>query len=96
MPDYLDSLKCAVEAMHACPCSHAGSSRVHETLEGKTVWQGEVETFDLVGHPQASKAYAWGYRDHSGEIVYLAVLNVPPINSPREAVQAAIASGSQR
>lgn len=93
---YLDNLKRAVEAMHGCKGTHTGTATVHEQMDGKTVWKGNVESFDLDGHPKATKAFAWGWKYEAGEIRYLAVLNVPPINSPREAVQAAIASGKQR
>ena len=79
--------------MHGCGCAFLHTSKVHEMMEGKTVWKGNVEVFDLSGHPQATKAYAWGYTDQQGEIQYIAILNTPPIDSPREAVQAAIASG---
>ncbi len=96
MPSYLEYLARAVTAMHCCACSHVSTSRVHEAMDGKTVWEGKVETFALEGHPKASRAFAWGYKDGAGEIQYVAVLNVPPINSPREAVQAAIASGPQK
>lgn len=93
MSDYLAELSEAVAALHGCHCSHSGTSKVLEMMDGKTVWQGEVETFDLAGHAKASKAFAWAYQDDAGETHYVAVLDVPPINSPREAVQAAIASG---
>lgn len=62
-------------------------------MNGDTVWSGDVEVFDLEGHPEATKAFGWGWEDAQGEIQWIAVLNKPPINSPREAVQAAIASG---
>jgi hypothetical protein len=93
---YLDNLKRAVEAMHGCQCSHETSGLVHEMMDGKTVWRGMVETYALTGHPKATKAFAWGWEDDDDEIRYVAVLNVPPISSPREAVQAAIASKKQR
>lgn len=62
-------------------------------MDGETVWEGDVETFELQGHPEATKAFAWGWTDAQGEIQYIAILNLPPIEGPREAVQAAIASG---
>jgi hypothetical protein len=95
MADYIESLTKAVRAMHGFPCRRLRTSHVHEMLDGKTVWQGSVETFTIEGHPKATEAYAWGW-DDDGEVRYIAVLNVLPINSPREAVQAAIASGRQR
>ena len=95
-PGSLDSLTRAVEAMHRCKAKHKSAGFVHEMIDGKTVWKGNVDTFTLSGHPKATRAFAWAYRDETGEVQYLAVLNVPPINSPSEAVQAAIASGNQR
>lgn len=56
---------------------------------------GFTDTFAIEGHPKATKAFAWAW-DDDGEVRYIAFLNVPPILSPREAVQAAIASGRQR
>ncbi len=93
MNPYLDTLAQAVTAMHGCPCTHLETATVHEMHEGKTVWAGSVEVFALEGHPKATKAFAWGWKDDAGDIQTIAVLNVPPIDSPREAVQAAIASG---
>jgi len=92
MSNYLANLSAAVTAMHGVSCSHIDTAHVVETMDGNEVWSGNVEIFELAGHPKATKAYAWGYEDENGEIQYMAVLNVPPINSPREAVQAAIAS----
>lgn len=90
---YIKDLSDAVAAMHNCRCSHVRTATVHEMMNGKTVWQGQVEVFKLTDHPKAKEAFAWGYKDDSGETQYVAVLAIPPIVSPREAVQAAIASG---
>ncbi len=92
MSEYLQNLKDAVTAMHGCDCEHSGTSRVVEAFEGKIVFDGSVETFTLSAHPQATLAFAWAFEDQ-GEPRYLAVLNVPPINDPSDAVRAAIASG---
>lgn len=93
MSEYLANLSDAVTAMHGVSCTHSSTARVIETMDGKEVWNGDVEVFELSGHANATKAFAWGYKDEQCEIKYMAVLNVPPIDSPREAVQAAIASG---
>ena len=95
MTDDLQNLQRAVAALHGCDCSHLNTVQVHEMMDGKTVWKGEVDVFKLTGHPKADKAFAWAWRDDANEIHYIAVLNVPPINSPREAVQAAIVSRKQ-
>lgn len=90
---YLDNLKRAVETLHGCPCEHQTTAYVHEQMGGHTLWKGAVDTFALMGHPQATKAYAWSWKSDSGEPCSVAILNLPPVNSPRAAVQAAISRG---
>ena len=91
MSRYLQNLKEAVTALHGCDCAHSDSARVIEQYEGKTVFDGNVETFTLTGHPKASEAFAWAF--HNGtEPQYVAVLKVPPVNDPSDAVRAAIAA----
>ena len=95
MSEYLQKLSQAVASLHGCDCSHSATSRVVELYEGQKVFDGNVETFILSGHPKASEAFAWAF--HNGtEPQYLAILNVPPINDPSDAVRAAIASGAFR
>ena len=60
-----------------------------EVFEGQTTWRGTVEVFDLIGHPKAKRAYAWSYRD-GNQNKTVAVLEIPPIDSPESAVKAAI------
>jgi hypothetical protein len=91
MPEVAPSeLKKAVESQHGGTATLAQSVPVHETFEGKTVWDGVVHVFDLAGHPTAKRAYAWSYERDDGKRRFFAVLHVPPITGPREAVQAAI------
>lgn len=92
-PAELETLTRAVSAMEGCPCSHAGTSKVHEQMDGKTVWKREVETFDLKDHPKAKRAFAWSYVDDHGKTQFVSLLEQPPVGSPRAAVQIAIASG---
>jgi len=56
------------------------------------VWQGEVEVFDLHGHPKAKRAYAWSHLDGAkGENErFVAVLEIPPVDSAQRAVQVQI------
>lgn len=92
MSEYLQNLREAVTALHGCDCLHASTSRVVEFYEGRKVFDGDIETFTLSSHPTASEAFAWAF--HNGtEPQYVAVLKVPPINGPSDAVRAAIASG---
>lgn len=92
--EYLWNLAEAISRMHDCSASHAETVRVIERVAAETAFDGDVEIFDLAGHSKATQAFGWAWKDDAGEIQYIGILNVPPIDSPREAVQAAIASGS--
>ena len=84
-------LKRAVEAQHGCTATAFQSVPIKETFVGKTVWEGVVYVFSLTGHPTAKRAYTWSSPiEGSGKWRFFAVLHVPPITSPVEAVRAAI------
>jgi hypothetical protein len=83
-------LKRAVESQHGGTATYVQSVPVHETFREQTVWDGMVAVFDLAGHPSAKRAYAWSYELPDGKRRFFAVLHVPPIIEPREAVRAAI------
>jgi hypothetical protein len=86
-----DQLKRAVEAQHICRATLAQSIPILETFEEQPVWEGIVHVFDLEGHPQASRAYAWSSPiEGSDKRRFFAVLQLPPITSPIDAVRAAI------
>jgi hypothetical protein len=87
----IDQLKRAVEAQHGCTATLVQSVPVKETFDGQPVWEGVVSVFQIHGHPKANKAYAWSSPiEGSDKRRFFAVLHVPPIASPAEAVRAAI------
>jgi hypothetical protein len=86
-----DRLREAVETMHGGIATFSQSVPVRETFEGKPVWEGVVRVFDLAGHPTATRAYAWSSPiEGSTKRRFYAVLHTERINSPQEAVRAAI------
>ena len=90
-PKEITELKDAIRATHGCESLHVESVPVKEVFEGQAAWEGKVEVFDLVGHRQAKRAYAWGYRD-GNQNKTVAVLEIPPVDSPESAVKVVIAS----
>lgn len=92
-------LKAAIESQHGCKAAVFQSVPIKEAFGGKTVWEGVVHVFSLQGHPTAKRAYAWSSPiDGSDKRRFFAVLHVPPITSPLDAVRAAIVAerrGSQ-
>src|SRR3954447_9369007 len=83
-------LASVIERMHGGTATLARSVPVKESFQGQTVWEGVVHVFDLAGHPTATRAYAWPFPAEGNEHRIAAVLNTDRINSPIEAVRAAI------
>jgi hypothetical protein len=84
-------LKEAIETQHGGTATLVQAVPVLETFEGQTVWEGIVHVFDLAGHPKATRAYAWSSPiEGSTKRRFFAVLHIPPIVSPLDAVRAAI------
>lgn len=89
---YLEELRDAIEKMHGAKATHRESVPVKEVFQGKTVWDGVVEVFDLHDHPKANTAYAWSHEtdDPAKPTRHVAVLHIPPAISPVTAVRAFI------
>jgi hypothetical protein len=87
----IQRIRAAIEKNENCLARHCGSVPVKEIFEGKTVWEGVVEVFDLLRHPRAIRCYAWSFIEN-GEPQYTTVLEIPPVDSPESAVKVAIAS----
>jgi hypothetical protein len=96
--DYIARLQVAIQELHKCGAVHRETVPVHEIFRGQTVWQGQVEIFDLTGHPKAKRAYAWSHRegkDDQGER-FVTVLEIPPVVSPETAVKASIMADGKK
>ena len=89
---YIEELRTVIRRLHKAEATHVESVPVKETFQGKTVWDGIVEVFELHGHPTASRVYAWGHDtdDPAKPRRHVTVLHCHPITSAREAVRAAI------
>ena len=89
---YLDDLKDVIRILHGVESTHRQSVSVKEIFNGKTVWEGIVEVFDLHGHPKANTAYAWSHAtdDPANPKQHVTVLHIPPAVSPETAVRVAI------
>lgn len=92
-----EDLKRAIERLHHCQAFFQEDIAVLEKFDEKTVWQGIVSVFDIKGHPQSSKCYAWSSPiEGSTKRRYYAVLHIPPVDSPEKAVRASIVYDQKR
>jgi hypothetical protein len=91
-------LQRVIQQRHRCEATYRESVYVHETLDGETIWEGNVDVFDLKDHSEAGKCYAWphyeeganGHVLNSENVRLITVLGKRPVNSPEMAVRAAI------
>jgi hypothetical protein len=92
--NYIEELQDVIRKLHGAEATHVETVPVVETFNGQMVWEGEVEVFDLLDHPTASRIYAWSHDtdDPSNPRRHVTVLHLPPAITPRKAVQVSIAS----
>lgn len=87
----MSALQRAVESLHQCRATFRETVAISEQFEGKPVWEGDVHIFTLHDHPTASLCYAWASPIGGSEKQkFYAVLQLPPVTSPVEAVRASI------
>lgn len=79
----------AIRHLHGIEAKWLESIPVTEKLQGKTVWDGEVQVFEVT-HPKASRVYAWSHESGGGKRRFHAVLGASPVDSPQKAVRVAI------
>jgi hypothetical protein len=87
--EYCARVKGALEKLHGCRADYHETVPVLVALGDKTLWQGEVEVFLLTGHPRAVRAYAWSEAEDPGDFEegFVAVLEIPPVDSAKAAVR---------
>jgi hypothetical protein len=94
---YIDELRDVIRRLHGVDSTHIESVPIKEEFQGKTVWEGIVEVFDLIGHPKATRLYAWAYEtDNPKRPKHVTVLHTRIVNSPLMAVRAAIVEEFRR
>lgn len=86
--EYIEQLQSVIPHLHACKSSWVDTVPVREVFRGKTVRQGDVEVFDLIGHPKAKRCYAWSYDEPEK---FITILELPPVKSAHDAVKVGVA-----
>ena len=89
---HIQELQAVIRKLHGVESNHIESVPVKERFQGKTVWEGIVEVFELKNHPTAPRAYAWAHDtdDPQNPRRHVTVLHLHPIKSAQDAVRAAI------
>lgn len=61
--DYIAALRMAIRQLHNCESVWIRTVPVVELFGRRIVWDGDVEVFEVFGHPKAKRAYAWAHLD---------------------------------
>ena len=98
MSDYLQRLTDSVFSLYGCQAKHVATTPVKEEFRGKVVFDGDVEVFELQGHPTAKRLFAWGFETPKDpkKLEVTTVLAIPPVTSEVAAVRAAVATEIQQ
>ncbi len=87
----VEALREAIRNLHGCDSVWIQAVRVKETIQREIVWEGLVQVFDLIDHPEATRCYAWSHAVGETETRrFVAVLHKEPVTSPAAAVRASI------
>lgn len=87
---YISLLEQAFKDLHDCKAIHKATVPITERFEGEIVWDGDVEVFELLGHPRTRTGFAWASGMAKEDVV--TVLSIPPTDTALKALQAWIAS----
>jgi hypothetical protein len=88
---YIEELQDVIKHRYGVESAHVESVPIKETYQGKPVWDGTVEVFDLKNHPKAARLYAWAYEtDDPKRPKHVTVLQMGNVTSPLQAVRAAL------
>ncbi len=82
--DYTARLQTAIQHLHKCRAVYRETIPVHEVFQATTLWRGDIEAFDLTGHPMAKRFYGWFYREPEE---FITILELPPVDSAQSAVK---------
>ncbi len=86
----LEALRESVEGLHNAKAKWIKAVPVKETFQGKTIGEDTVQVLDLIGHPTATRCYAWSHVTKGQKRRFVAVLHQGPVDSPQKAVSASI------
>ena len=95
MTDRILHIKCAVEKSFGGIARHVSSTVVIEVFEESLLWEGVVETFEVVCNPNLKRCYGFAYREEE-TLQYATIAETDDVNSPKMAVKTFIASRMER
>jgi len=91
--DYILQLIQAIRRLHGYKATYLETVPVKEVFEGQTIWEGDVEVFEIKNpRSSAKRVYAWAHDIDNIDRAkrFVAVLELPPVIDAQTAVRTAI------
>ena len=85
-PKMISELKETIQRRYGCPSLYVSAVQVNVPTEPDINWDGLVNVFELVGHAEAKRCYAWTHRD-GDRLRKMTVLGIGPVTSAELAVK---------
>jgi hypothetical protein len=82
----------AIETRAKCGVVYLHTQPVRIVLDGRVLFRGKVEVFDLKGHPYAKRAFGWAIKQKDKRTQYVTVIGIPPLDTPLMAAKAYLAN----
>jgi hypothetical protein len=82
----------AIEQRANCDAVYVHTQPVRIIFDGKVLWKGKVEVFDLKGHPFAKRAFGWAVKHKEKRTEFITVMGIPPLDTPLMAAKAYLAN----
>ena len=96
-PAGIPALIDAIRHQHGVEARYLETVAVEEQApDGETAWRGDVEVFELIGHPKATRVYAWSEATKAPKRRFFAALHRGPIDSAVAAVKASLLKQAQK
>jgi hypothetical protein len=92
--DRILNIKCAAERSIGGTARHLTSTPVIEIFEGSLMWEGVVETFEVICNPTVKRCYGFAYREDES-LQYATIVETDEVNSPKTAVKTFFVSRTQ-
>ena len=64
---YIKELQDVIRKLHGTDSTHIETVPIKEEFQGQTIWEGEVEVFDLHDHPETHRVYAWAHETEDAD-----------------------------
>ena len=82
----------AIEQRAKCGVAYVHTQPVRIVMDGRVLFRGKVEVFNLKDHPYAKRAFGWAIKQKDKRTQYITVIGIPPLDTPLMAAKAYLAN----